>query len=146
MADVKLSKLVTKRLPSAIAIPASITPANVSTLFFPMAAGSLTAGVWKEVFSLNAPGVLLGAVVVVGGSTSKRVGIRVTIDGVVAGAVQMGSASNNAGSGVSAGMLFGGGTTPAFGWAPFQTLKVEVWSDINTSEPMYGVHYTGLEV
>lgn len=149
MADVKLSKLATKRLPSATSLIIGSSTANtVPTALAATSAGSLTANVWKEVFNLSSPGVLLGAAVRGGGSgaENKIVGIRVTIDGTVVVTSEMTAAAGGVSSGAWIGMFIGSTTSVSFGWAPFQTLKVEVRSDINTTSPLYGVHYTGLEI
>lgn len=149
MADVKLSKLATKRLPSATALFTNNTTAasiNLSSAITPSAGGALVANTWKEVLSLSTPGILHGAVVRTTGSTAKTVGIRITIDGVVVATSELGSASSSALAGAWAGMLILSSNEPSFGWAPFQTLKVEIRSNISTSEPTYGVYYTGLEV
>lgn len=142
---------VTVSFPSATAVTGGQSGAFrvIEPAVAPSAGGALTANVWKSVVSVSGRGIFNGAAVRCGGSTSKTVGVRVTIDGVVAGTFELAAAQTSGTCGAWAGMLICGGvdatSVASFGFAPFNTsLLIEIRSNIATSEPTYGVYYTVL--
>lgn len=141
----ELSKvLAAMPFPSATSIPTSTSASSIA-VGVADDPGALTANVWKEVLNINGSGFLHAAFVRHVGSTSQRVGIRVTIDGTVVASVDESVASTQPSAGVIAGFnnnSISGGPLIG-GLARFNNnLRVEVRSDISTSEPRYSAIIT----
>jgi hypothetical protein len=117
--------------------PAKVINAGTTSVptVSPLDPGALTANVWKEVLNINTPGILHGAWVWHGDSTSRTVGIRITIDGVVAVQYDEPSATANTTIGAFAGCFLSAAAGVLNGFSVFQkSLRVEVRaSDTNTA-------------
>ena len=131
------------KFPSAKSLPTT-TGVTVPATVASSAAGALSANTYKEVLNLTTPGILHGVCVRSGGTASKTVGVRVTIDGVVVAVVDLPTAVTSATTGLLAGYILAASGTIAPCFAPFQTLKVEVRASIATSEVLYDATYVGL--
>lgn len=133
MADVTLSSIVggaSGSLPSATEV---LTREAGALALITGQGGAFTASAtpsaWVTVLDVSNPGILFWATVRQGNTTSKTVGLRITIDGVVAGSVTRAAASASATNGVIAGAVSDPINSSAYasgGFAPFQSLKIEV--------------------
>lgn len=130
----------TMTFPSATSLTTGAISADVLPGAMNQGSVTPTATVWTEILNLAAPGILHGAIARVTGSGSKTVGLRITIDGVAV--VQFDSPSGTSAT-AWAGMVAINTNALALGWAPFQTLKVEVRCSL-AQAVSYGVIYTGL--
>ena len=144
MADIPASAVLgTSLKPTRVIVPAGQTTAlpTLTTLD----PGSLTANVWKEVLNVSTGGIFLGAWVWHGSTASRAVGLRVTLDGVVACTIDETPASTNTLSGVFAGCYpFNDGSGVSFGWALFSSsMKIEVRSSDTNTAVRYAAAYSG---
>jgi len=106
-----------------------------------VASGALTAGTYKNVVSVAAPGRLLFAAVYRAFAAARRVGLRITLDGVVFYDVFDSSSSTNGRGPVGAGFIPSTGISMSN--YPFNTLSVDIKSSLTeTNGISYAVVYT----
>lgn len=135
-----LSTILSPTLTRPVAsLPLYVPPAGSNAIWPPTTVstdcGAITATVWKEIVNITAPGILRHACVQVGTTTSKRVGMRITIDGISIGELIMTSNSTTAAHGVTTDINAAGNYAqfPYLIGAPFQSLKVEAYSSVTLS-------------
>lgn len=142
MADVTLSSIVGggggggSGLPSATSLQSREAGALVAapnSEFGGTFTASATPSAWVSVLSLSTAGILFYAGVLQSNATSKTVGIRVTIDGVVVATRSRATPSATATNGVLVGAVNNPRDAAAYltgGFAPFQTLLIEANSSV----------------
>lgn len=147
MPDVQLSRIIKNYLPSATQIQSR----ELGNLAVAGTAGgaftaSATPSAFVQVLSLSTPGILHSTWVRQGNSTSKTVGIRVLIDGVEVANRTRAVASTTAGNGVIVGLLGNPDNVSLViggGFAPFQTLAIEVNSSVaSDTAGTWAAYYT----
>lgn len=140
MADIPISNVLASG-PRPTTFLQSREQADLQSGYVPNAdyGGTFTASAtpltWVSVLSLSTPGALMLAFARQGDSTSKRVGLRVTINGVVVATRLRAGASGTATNGVVIGGTFHLNTGVLTGYAegaaaPFNTLLIEATSSV----------------
>lgn len=133
----KLSRIlssVASRIPATL--PIYRPPNSTNTIWPPSATltdcGAMTANVWKEILSVQSPGVLRYLCLVNGSATSKMFGLRIKIDGATVSELMMTSNSSTARHGITTDIAaFNGAvSTPTLISVPFNTLVVEAASSV----------------
>ncbi len=133
----KLSRIlssVAQRIPATLPI---YKPPSGSNTIWPTTAtlpdcGAMTANVWKEILSIQSPGVLRYLCLVNGTPTSKMFGLRIKIDGVAVSELMMTSNSSTARHGITTDIaaVNGAVSAPTLISVPFNTLTVEAVSTV----------------